>query len=95
MHVGQPKRQKGVDEFQLLQFILGFKGIQFISGGIVLAITGAMQYYYCVRDDNCDTHGPGTADGTFWGLLEFGLNVGLVLLNFDLFWSEFGEINYS
>ena len=35
-----------LDEFQLVRYILAFKGTQFISGGILLAVKGGLQYFF-------------------------------------------------
>jgi len=34
-----------MDEFQLVQFVLGFKGTQFISGGLLLALQGGVTLF--------------------------------------------------
>jgi hypothetical protein len=50
------------DEYQMVQFILAFKGTQFISSGVVMAIVAAIKYYLCVKvggTHTCDTEGPG------------------------------------
>eukprot|EP00406_Dinophysis_acuminata_P068906 CAMPEP_0179292896 /NCGR_PEP_ID=MMETSP0797-20121207/43093_1 /TAXON_ID=47934 /ORGANISM="Dinophysis acuminata, Strain DAEP01" /LENGTH=543 /DNA_ID=CAMNT_0021002025 /DNA_START=1 /DNA_END=1632 /DNA_ORIENTATION=+ len=36
------------DEFQLVHFIASLKSTQFVSGGIVMLIMGAMNYFYCI-----------------------------------------------
>merc|ERR550532_3428790 len=57
-----------VDEFQLINFILIFKGTQFFTTGVGLGFYGAMQYFSCYlfkADDlrRCnDEQGPGTTD---------------------------------
>jgi len=43
------------DEFQLVDFILSFKGSQFLTVGLIGSILGAAQYISCV---NLDDHGP-------------------------------------
>lgn len=53
------------DEFQLLNFILGFKGTQFISMGLIRAVTGFFMFMMCVTapanedDHKCEDSGPG------------------------------------
>lgn len=55
------------DEHQLLQFILQFKGAQFLSHGVIRTITGFFIYVGCVtaaasdRMHSCHEHGPGVA----------------------------------
>jgi len=56
------------DEYQLCSFIMAFKGIQFLTGGMFPAFIGAMKYYFCVakpsldktlNNRNCERDGPG------------------------------------
>jgi len=66
------------DEFQLLQFILQFKGTQFISHGIIRTLTGFFLYVQCATapgdedDHSCEKSGPGMA-GNFVSILGFWL----------------------
>jgi hypothetical protein len=48
------------DEFQLVQYIMGFKAIQFLNLGIVSSLVGSAQYYICIvqTDAPCDTIAP-------------------------------------
>jgi hypothetical protein len=49
------------DEFQLVQYIMGFKAVQFLNLGIVSALVGAGQYYICLAQTNthsCDDFAP-------------------------------------
>lgn len=54
------------DEYQLILFILRYKGCQFVSHGFVKAIVGYFQYYACStakgsKDDHyCEVYGPGS-----------------------------------
>merc|ERR1719161_1602042 len=64
------------DEFQLIDFVLMFKGMQFVTLGIVRAFLGFFLYYGCTigdeDDHTCEESGPGAgADflGTSVGLL--------------------------
>jgi len=57
------------DEYQLLQFILQFKGTQFISHGVIRTLTGFFMYVGCVTavaqsNHDCEQQGPGLA-GSF------------------------------
>jgi len=47
------------DEYQLCEFILRFKGTQFLSTGILPALIGGGLYYVCANRDspNCDVWG--------------------------------------
>lgn len=40
------------DEYQLIRFILSFKGLQFVTLGVINSIIGAAQYVHCVNFDN-------------------------------------------
>lgn len=51
------------DEFQVVQYILMFKGLQWLSSGLVLAVCGMLQYYVCVQDEACRSDGPGVSMG--------------------------------
>eukprot|EP00929_Paragymnodinium_shiwhaense_P041961 TRINITY_DN21793_c0_g1_i1.p1 TRINITY_DN21793_c0_g1~~TRINITY_DN21793_c0_g1_i1.p1 ORF type:complete len:471 (+),score=85.66 TRINITY_DN21793_c0_g1_i1:41-1453(+) len=68
------------DEFQLINFILTFKGMQFITGGIVAMCMGSMQYFRCYsaagRDGDkllecIETSGPGAFESLFGELLDY------------------------
>mmetsp|Transcript_68718 Transcript_68718/g.154464 ORF Transcript_68718/g.154464 Transcript_68718/m.154464 type:complete len:548 (-) Transcript_68718:29-1672(-) len=56
------------DEFQLIQFILSFKGMQFLSQGIIRVGQGYYLYLACVTaparegSHECDDSGPGSHD---------------------------------
>merc|ERR1712217_262929 len=53
------------DEFQLIQFILQFKGTQFISVGFLRMLIGYIMYLHCVTaparkdEHHCEDEGPG------------------------------------
>eukprot|EP00746_Dinoflagellata_sp_MGD_P140548 gnl/MRDRNA2_/MRDRNA2_73791_c0_seq1.p1 gnl/MRDRNA2_/MRDRNA2_73791_c0~~gnl/MRDRNA2_/MRDRNA2_73791_c0_seq1.p1 ORF type:complete len:414 (+),score=69.61 gnl/MRDRNA2_/MRDRNA2_73791_c0_seq1:63-1304(+) len=69
------------DEYQLIFFILRFKGMQFLTLGILRAFIGYAQYYGCTIDDGerhtCKKRGPGTGPD-FW-LTNLGFVVCLLL----------------
>lgn len=46
-----------MDEYQLLNFILAFKALQFLNLGILSSIVGAVQYYICTARDSCASGG--------------------------------------
>lgn len=80
------------DEFQLIQFILRFKGMQFITLGLMRALVGYFTYYGCTigSEDNhdCENTGPGTGP-------EFlGTSFGLVICVFCV-WIAFLMLPYS
>eukprot|EP00929_Paragymnodinium_shiwhaense_P106397 TRINITY_DN71737_c0_g1_i1.p1 TRINITY_DN71737_c0_g1~~TRINITY_DN71737_c0_g1_i1.p1 ORF type:complete len:876 (+),score=221.20 TRINITY_DN71737_c0_g1_i1:120-2747(+) len=86
----------GPDEFQLSEYIIRFKGMQFLSGGILASLLGALQYYVILNFtddpaaalDKSQRRGPGALDGT---LVELGDFVGSVLLA----WAAFMALPYS
>jgi len=50
------------DEFQLVQYIMAIKGLQFLCSGILMMCYAAYLYYMCVNQDgthSCDKTGPG------------------------------------
>lgn len=62
------------DEYQLVSYILGFKGTQFISSGLVQALVAAIKFYMCVLPDRthtCDKSGPGTNQDLPSGIIDF------------------------
>lgn len=62
------------DEYQLVGYIISFKGTQFISSGIVLATIAAVKYYLCVHPDgthDCATKGPGADQDVMWTGIDF------------------------
>jgi len=75
------------DEYQLVQFILMFKGAQFISSGVCLATVAAVKYYLCVNPGGthtCDTQGPGVDQDLTTGGIDFLGSCILVWLAFLL-----------
>lgn len=88
MTLGTPKGQRGPDEFQMITFILSFKGVQFITGGILGSIRGWFQYYLCIQMGTCSTDWPGRVDGIYFVIVEFFLNV-------FLSWWAFGWLPMS
>mmetsp|Transcript_73292 Transcript_73292/g.184656 ORF Transcript_73292/g.184656 Transcript_73292/m.184656 type:complete len:471 (-) Transcript_73292:80-1492(-) len=62
------------DEYQLVTYIIGFKGSQFISSGVIQAIIAAIKYYLCVHPGGthtCDVDGPGATQDLASGLADF------------------------
>jgi len=62
------------DEYQMVQFIMAFKAIQFLSSGVGLALMGTWRYYWCVESGgvhSCDDNGPGESPtfGHYYGHL--------------------------
>lgn len=78
------------EEFQLLSFILSFKGAQFVSQGIIRTISGYIAFMGCVGND---THS--CADSGPWSVSEVWLVVGTFLLTLILVWSAFLLLPYS
>lgn len=62
------------DEYQLVTYILTFKGTQFLSSGILQAIVAAVRYYACVHPNgthSCSESGPGQTQNLLSGLVDF------------------------
>jgi len=76
------------DEFQIIAFILQFKGTQFISHGILRTFIGFFLFISCVTaksktsDHSCDEDGPGMAG-------NFVMILGGFLLQLVLVWAAF------
>jgi len=92
------------DEYQLVYFILSFKGCQFFSWGVVKGLVGFMQYFACVTfpkvtemanginepdPERCMTSGPGMGE-LYWILVASWLTP-LVLVWLSLFLLRFAE----
>jgi len=82
------------DEFQLVQFILLFKGTQFISHGIIKTAIGFFTYVGCTAaasedfnnwDHKCEISGPGVTKG--WKVFE--IMFGGWVLQILLVWTAF------
>ena len=62
------------DEYQLVTFILTFKGAQFLSSGVFMACVAAVKYYMCVKPGGhhtCDTEGPGVSQDLVTSSVDF------------------------
>ena len=62
-----------LDEFQLVRYILAYKGTQFISGGIILAIKGGLSYFVLttfVADDGDDATTSSSSSSSMRGTVE-------------------------
>uniref|UniRef100_A0A6T0SWT4 Uncharacterized protein n=1 Tax=Alexandrium monilatum TaxID=311494 RepID=A0A6T0SWT4_9DINO len=62
------------DEFQLVQFIMAIKGLQFICSGVLMMCTAAYMYYMCVHPGgthDCDTRGPGVNQDLFVSVTDW------------------------
>mmetsp|Transcript_73148 Transcript_73148/g.160018 ORF Transcript_73148/g.160018 Transcript_73148/m.160018 type:complete len:542 (+) Transcript_73148:86-1711(+) len=74
------------DEYQLTLYIIGFKGSQFISSGILQATIAAVRYYMCVHPGGthtCDVDGPGQSQDLVTGMIDF---LGSCILTWVAFW---------
>jgi len=74
------------DEYQLVQFILMFKGCQFVSSGVCMAIYVAVKYFLCVHKDEhhtCETNGPAAAHNEISALVDI---FGSCILVWFVFW---------
>lgn len=62
------------DEYQIVTFILSFKGAQFLSSGVFMACVAAVKYYMCVKPGGthtCDTEGPGVSQDLITSSVDF------------------------
>jgi len=62
------------DEFQLVQFIMAIKGLQFICSGVLMMCTAAYMYYMCVHPGgthDCDIRGPGVKQDLMVSLTDW------------------------
>mmetsp|Transcript_44995 Transcript_44995/g.143338 ORF Transcript_44995/g.143338 Transcript_44995/m.143338 type:complete len:515 (-) Transcript_44995:143-1687(-) len=62
------------DEYQLITFILTFKGTQVISSGAGMSVVAAYKYYMCVHPHqyhSCSMTGPGAKDDLVSGFVDF------------------------
>ncbi|KNC49046.1 uncharacterized protein AMSG_05006 [Thecamonas trahens ATCC 50062] len=74
------------DEYQLVHFILSFKGLQFVTTGFLPALISAVQFYVCTaHTGRCDRDGPGEP------LWTYGLFLGQILI----VWLAFVLLPYS
>jgi len=83
------------DEYQLVQFILCLKAVQFLTSGIGLAFVGGIQYSFCITEGpnhtmvhTCDKDGPGSVTSIPLGIID---TVGLCVL----IWWCFTLLPYS
>eukprot|EP00929_Paragymnodinium_shiwhaense_P038439 TRINITY_DN20302_c0_g1_i2.p1 TRINITY_DN20302_c0_g1~~TRINITY_DN20302_c0_g1_i2.p1 ORF type:complete len:433 (-),score=80.26 TRINITY_DN20302_c0_g1_i2:566-1864(-) len=79
------------DEFQLIQFILQFKGTQFISQGLIRTIIGYFAFVHCtsLKDKpDCTAGGP-------WMTGPVHLVIALFLLQLVLVWAAFFMLPFS
>mmetsp|Transcript_10286 Transcript_10286/g.21792 ORF Transcript_10286/g.21792 Transcript_10286/m.21792 type:complete len:466 (-) Transcript_10286:69-1466(-) len=62
------------DEYQLVGYILMFKGTQVISSGVIMSIVAVAKYYMCVHPlsvHTCATVGPGADSDLFSAFVDF------------------------
>ena len=65
-------------KFILIKFVLGFRGTQFIAGGIIAGLQGAFTLYICtVFEQPLQVYAPGISEGVY---LEFSEFLGQALL---------------
>jgi hypothetical protein len=82
------------DEFQLMNFILLFKGSQFLNSGLMTMAKGSMKYFVCFSLYAGDmgscvaTQGPGASDSLVNAMIDY---VGSVVL----VWIAFRQLPYS
>jgi len=74
------------DEYQLVQFILMFKGCQFLSSGVCMSAYVAVKYFLCVHPDGyhtCQTDGPAAAKNEISAIIDI---FGSCILVWFVFW---------
>jgi hypothetical protein len=74
------------DEFQLVQFILMFKGFQFLSSGVCMAFFVAVKYFLCVHSNGvhtCEKDGPAATTNSIFSLVDL---FGSCILVWTVFW---------
>jgi len=80
------------DEFQLVQYIMMFKGTQFLSSGIFMALYGGILYYNCVHQNGihtCHEGGPGTSKSAWLAIVDMvGCSLLVWLGFFILPWTQ-------
>ncbi|CAE7562348.1 unnamed protein product [Symbiodinium natans] len=77
------------DEFQLVSFILQFKGFQYLTQGVLRSLMGYFMYLNCVtapgqREDYCATNGPGSVAPSIVVLVGYFVQIVLVWIAFAL-----------
>jgi len=64
---------RDLDEFQLVKFVLKFKGTQFLSGGLILALQGALSLYQITTFTDASSSSDGGGGGVYDGPLSRAL----------------------
>jgi len=83
------------DSYQLVSFILGFKGTQVLSSGVAYAIIAACKFWDCIHSDmthSCNVAGPGVDMDIWTGGVDFFGSTILVWVAF--LWLPFST-NYA
>ena len=80
-------RDKG-DEFQCSDFIIGFKGMQFLGVGAIPAVLGAFRLFFCTAGRGHRCEGDSAPGVPFWELAAFGMQIVLV-------WTAFAFLPFS
>jgi hypothetical protein len=83
-------QQRKPDEFQLCDFILQFKGMQFLTGGMCTSFFGVMEYFWCNASETCHIKSPGNSSA--WSVR---FNIVEVILNVVLVWIAFYHLNHN
>lgn len=80
--------QKKVDEFQLVNFIIKSKGLQFITGGLIGGALGFVKLFRC--STTADIHGPMGCEHKAPGVTKFfRFQISLLLVRTVLVWITF------
>jgi hypothetical protein len=67
------------DEFQLVQFVLSFKAVQFFTSGVIASLVGAASYFNCITlqpiQHTCAENGPGASSNLYVDAAGFAIMV--------------------
>lgn len=78
------------DEYQLVSFILQFKGVQFLTQGVIRAVLGFFLYLQCATapanedQHSCENDGPGSTSPMATVLAAYGIQLVLCWVAFAL-----------
>ena len=63
------------DEYQLVQFVLSFKSIQFVTSGVIASLLGGASYFTCMTlhplQHTCAEDGPGASSNVYFDGIGF------------------------
>ena len=83
------------DEYQLVKFIIGAKGLQFLTAGLICGALGFSKLFICVTSSDetlCSRKAPGGHPTFYFEMLLFFVRLNLVWISFIMLW-KFDSIN--